>query len=382
MNARPHRYIGLMSGTSLDGVDAALVDLESAPKLIDTRYTAFPTDLREELLRLHAPGHAELHRAALVSNRLGMLYAETVQRLLSQTNASPRDIAAIGCHGQTVRHRPDEGYSLQLNNASLLAEYTGITVVSDFRSRDIAAGGNGAPLVPAFHAACFRDASNHRAIVNIGGIANVTALSPQQGADAAAPTTGFDTGPGNMLLDAWAQAHLGKDHDAGGSFAATGSINEALLQDCLADAYFDQTPPKSTGRDRFNIDWLQERIGRLAGKGAAQLRPQDVQATLAELTAKSIAGALRRWCPRTQEAYVCGGGAHNDDLCRRLSQHLLAGPERVPLASTEALGMHPDWVEAMAFAWLAQQAIERRPANLPQVTGARGPRILGAIHYA
>ena len=381
MNARPHRYIGLMSGTSLDGVDAALVDLESAPKLIDTRYTAFPTDLREELLRLHATGHAELHRAALVSNRLGMLYAETVQRLLSQTNASPRDIAAIGCHGQTVRHRPDEGYSLQLNNASLLAEYTGITVVSDFRSRDIAAGGNGAPLVPAFHAACFRDASKHRAIVNIGGIANVTALAPREGTPAGADkeTTGFDTGPGNMLLDAWAREHLGAERDEGGGFAASGVVIDALLKTFLADPYFDTAPPKSTGRDRFNVAWLREKTGRHA---TTALRPQDVQATLAELTAQSIAEALRRWCPRTQEAYVCGGGAHNDDLYRRLSRHLLAGPERVSLSSTQELGMHPDWVEAMAFAWLAQQAIERRPANLPQVTGARGPRILGAIHYA
>ncbi len=380
MDTRSHRYVGLMSGTSLDGVDAALVDLEAAPQLVDTRYTAFPPDLREELLALHADGQAELHRAALVSNRLAMLYAECVQRLLSQTNASPRDIAAIGCHGQTVRHRPDEGYTLQLNNASLLAEYTGITVVSDFRSRDIAAGGNGAPLVPAFHAACFRDASNHRAIVNIGGIANVTALAPREGAPAGEDeTTGFDTGPGNMLLDAWAQQHLRAERDEGGRFAASGVVIDTLLKAFLADRYFDTAPPKSTGRDRFNMAWLREKIGAQA---TAALRPQDVQATLAELTAQSIAEALQRWCPNTQEAYVCGGGVHNEDLCRRLSRRLSAGPKRVTLASTEVLGMHPDWVEAMAFAWLAQQAIERRPANLPKVTGARGLRILGAIHYA
>ena len=375
-----------MSGTSLDGVDAALVDLQSAPRLIATRYVAFPPELRDELLNLHAAGHAELQRAALVSNRLGMLYAETVQHLLADSGIAPQEVAAIGCHGQTVRHRPEEGYSLQLNNAALLAEYTGITVVSDFRSRDIAAGGNGAPLVPAFHAACFRDATRHRAIINIGGIANVTALPAGGGdsahADTALETTGFDTGPGNMLLDAWARQHLGTNHDAGGSFAASGSVLDALLADCLADAYFAMTPPKSTGRDRFHIEWLLAKIARLAAAGVTALRPQDVQATLAELTARSIADALARWCPLTQNAYVCGGGAHNDDLVRRLARRLSQGPTKVALASTEALGMHPDWVEAMAFAWLAQQAIEGRPANLPKVTGARGARILGAIYPA
>jgi len=377
VDTRPQLYIGLMSGTSLDGVDAALVDLQGAPRLIETRYTEFPPELRAQVLELHAAGHAELHRAALVSNRLGMLYAESVQRLLTQARTSPKDISAIGCHGQTVRHRPEEGYSLQLNNASLLAEYSGITVVSDFRSRDIAAGGNGAPLVPAFHAACFRDAKRHRAIVNIGGIANVTALPPTEGQSAdASPNSdiaGFDTGPGNMLLDAWAQQHLGTEHDAGGAFATSGTVLDTLLASCLADPYFATEPPKSTGRDRFHVEWL-------LAKGVSGLRPQDVQATLAELTARSIADALTRWCPRTEAAYVCGGGAHNEDLMRRLAQHLAASPAKVTLASTEELGMHPDWVEAMAFAWLAQQAIERRPANLPRVTGARGPRILGAIH--
>ena len=367
-----------MSGTSLDGVDAALVDLQYAPRLIEMRYTAFPQELRDELLALHATGHAELHRAALVSNRLGMLYAETVQRLLTQSGMGHKEVAAIGCHGQTVRHRPEEGYSLQLNNAALLAEYTGITVVSDFRSRDIAAGGHGAPLVPAFHAACFRDPARHRAIINIGGIANVTALAA--GGETAATgasmdTTGFDTGPGNMLLDAWARQHLGAEHDAEGTFAASGTVLDALLADCLADPYFGMQPPKSTGRDRFHIEWLLE-------KGVTGLRPQDVQATLAELTARSIAAALARWCPRSQDAYVCGGGVHNRDLTQRLARQLSSAKPAVTLQSTEVLGMHPDWVEAMAFAWLAQQALERHPANLPQVTGARGPRILGAIHPA
>jgi len=380
LDARPQLYIGLMSGTSLDGVDAALVDLQGVPRLMASRYSAFPQELRDQLLDLHADGDAELHRAALVSNRLGMLYAEAVQRLLAQAHTPAHEVAAIGCHGQTVRHRPEEGYTLQLNNASLLAEYTGISVVADFRSRDIAAGGNGAPLVPAFHAACFRDADTHRAIINIGGIANVTALPPARGAGSEAAVTGFDTGPGNMLLDAWVRQHLGAEHDTGGAFAGSGKVQETLLAACLADPYFAMPPPKSTGRDRFHREWLQAMLGRLGVEGASGLPPEDVQATLAELTAQSIAQALARWCPHTTAAYVCGGGVHNRDLMQRLERQLAAGPTKATLASTEVLGMHPDWVEAMAFAWLAQQAIERHPANLPAVTGARGPRILGAIH--
>ena len=369
-----------MSGTSLDGVDAALVDLQGVPRLMASRYSAFPQELRDQLLDLHADGHAELHRAALVSNRLGMLYTEAVQRLLAEARTSAHEVSAIGCHGQTVRHRPEEGYTLQLNNASLLAEYTGISVVADFRSRDIAAGGHGAPLVPAFHAACFRDANTHRAIINIGGIANVTALPPARGAGSDAAVTGFDTGPGNMLLDAWVRQHLGAEHDTGGAFAASGKVQEALLEACLADPYFAMPPPKSTGRDRFHREWLRAMLARLNAAEDGGLLPEDVQATLAELTAQSIAQALARWCPHTVAAYVCGGGVHNGDLMQRLKRHLAAGPTMATLASTEVLGMHPDWVEAMAFAWLAQQAIERHPANLPAVTGARGLRILGAIH--
>jgi anhydro-N-acetylmuramic acid kinase len=378
VNTRSQLYVGLMSGTSLDGIDAALVDLQGAPQLRESRYTPFPQALREELLGLHACGHAELHRAALASNRLATLYSETVQKLLSQAGIAPQDIAAIGCHGQTIRHRPEEGYSLQLNNAALLAEYTGICVVSDFRSRDIAAGGNGAPLVPAFHAAWFRDAKRHRTIINIGGIANLTALPATAASDAADDATGisgFDTGPGNMLLDAWAREHLGTEHDEGGALAASGTVLNSLLAACLADPYFALPPPKSTGRDRFHIEWLR-------AKGVSGCRVEDVQATLAELTARSIAGSLAGWCPHTQDAYVCGGGAHNADLLRRLEMLLATGSRPVTLASTEALGVHPDWVEAMAFAWLARQALEHRPGNLPQVTGARGARILGAIHPA
>lgn len=375
-------FIGLMSGTSLDGVDAALVELAVRPggpmRLLGTAYARFPADLRDELLDLHADGPSELHRAASASNRLAHCYAGAVRDLLKETASAAERIVAIGCHGQTVRHRPEAGYTVQLNNAALLAELTGITVVHDFRSRDIAAGGQGAPLVPAFHAANFHDEKRHRVIVNIGGIANVTALP----ADASANIAGFDTGPGNLLLDTWARRHLQADHDAGGRFAATGRVHEGLLASFLADPYFGSTPPKSTGRDHFNAAWLNSHIKNVSESGGQTLDNADVQATLAELTARSIADAIQRWCPGTQKAFVCGGGAHNADLIARLQAALATGSPPVSLASTESLGMHPDWVEAMAFAWLAQQAIERRPANLPAVTGARGLRVLGSIHYA
>ena len=369
-----------MSGTSLDGVDAALVELGGALRLVGTAYARFPHDLRDELLDLHSDGSGELHRAALASNRLAQCYAEAVRDLLAKTDMTAARVVAIGCHGQTVRHRPDERYTLQLNNAALLAELTGITVVSDFRSRDIAAGGHGAPLVPAFHAANFQDTKLNRVIVNIGGIANVTAL-PATGTTANG-IIGFDTGPGNLLLDTWARRHLHSDHDAGGNFAATGRVHEGLLAACLADPYFAAAPPKSTGRDHFNAAWLDAHLDRLKKSGDGTPAIQDVQATLAALTARSIADAIRRWCPGTHEVYACGGGTHNADLMSRIGLALNRDGAPVPLASTQALGMHPDWVEALAFAWLAQQALERRPANLPSVTGARGQRILGAIHYA
>ncbi len=358
-------YIGLMSGTSLDGVDAALVDLESSPVLVASHYLPYPEDLRTELLALHLTGSSELHRAALASNRLARLYADAVSALLTKAGVPAQAIAAIGCHGQTIRHRPDAGYTLQLNNAALLAEYTGIAVVADFRSRDIAAGGQGAPLVPAFHAACFRDASHHRVILNLGGIANVTSLSPQS------DVIGFDTGPGNMLLDAWAAIHLNKPYDADGAFAASGQVSTSLLERCLVDPYFALTPPKSTGRDYFNLQWLQSR-------GTVDLRLQDVQATLAELSARSITRAIARWCPQTTEVYACGGGTHNADLMMRIATAL----EGIPLGTTSALGIHADWVEAMAFAWLAGETIHARPGNLPAVTGASGPRVLGAVYPA
>ena len=359
-------YIGLMSGTSLDGVDAALVDLRRArPVLLGTAFLPYPKKLKAALLALHEPSRDELHRASLTGIELSGLYAKAVRRLLSKHRVQARSVSAIGCHGQTVRHRPESGYSLQLGNPAWLAERTGISVVADFRSRDIAAGGQGAPLVPAFHASVFRDSRLHRAIVNLGGIANLTDL-PRSG-----PVTGFDTGPGNVLLDAWVRERCGRDFDRGGLLASRGRPIERLLKALLADPYFRRPPPKSTGRHHFNLGWLR-------GFGAARHNTEDVQATLAELTARSVGPAITAFCRGAREVYLCGGGVHNSDLVARISRALPG----VEVASTAKLGVHPDWVEAIAFAWLAQRALRREAANLPGVTGAEKPRVLGAIYAA
>lgn len=359
----PEMYVGLMSGTSLDGVDAALVDLSHRPALIGAEFVPYPKALRSRLIALHEPARNELEDAARLSIELSRHYAAAVVRLLARSRVSAAKIGAIGCHGQTVRHRPEVGYTIQLGNPAWLAECTGITVVADFRSRDIAAGGQGAPLVPAFHAACFRSRSRHRAVVNVGGIANLTVLPPQ------GTVTGFDTGPGNILLDAWMRERFARDLDRGGELASRGEIIPTLLGQMLADAYFRLRPPKSTGRDRFNLAWLRK-------FGVLRHAPQDVQATLAEFTARSIANAINRFSPRTEEIYLCGGGVHNVDLVGRFSRLL---PD-IGIASTESLGIHPDWVEGMAFAWLARRALKHEPGNLATVTGAKGPRVLGAIY--
>jgi anhydro-N-acetylmuramic acid kinase len=278
---------------------------------------------------------------------------------------SPAAIRACGCHGQTLRHRPDAGYTLQIGNPALLAELTGISVVADFRSRDVAAGGQGAPLVPAFHAAVFGSDAAHRVIVNIGGIANLTDL-PAHGA-----VTGFDTGPGNVLLDLWIQRHLGKEHDQAGAWAQGGTVLAAPLAAMLAEPYFMRRPPKSCGRDLFNAGWLEK-------FSLGQAAPQDVEATLAELSARSIADAVEQYCPQADELYVCGGGAHNLAVLERLRRNL----SQCQIATTAVLGIDPDWVEAIAFAWLAKQTLDGRPGNLAAVTGAGGERVLGAIYPA
>jgi len=358
-----------MSGTSLDGVDAALTEFIEVPdqglqsKVLKTYTLPFSYALREELLALHAIGQNEIHRTAMASNELAKLYAKAVNGLLIEANIQASQIAAIGCHGQTIRHRPELGYTIQIGNAALLAELTGITVVSDFRSRDIAANGQGAPLVPAFHQAAFGAPHINRTIINIGGIANLSVL--HQGKD----IIGFDSGPGNMLMDAWTEMHIGKRYDESGNWAMTGNVIESLLSQLLMHQFFTLSPPKSTGRDLFNIEWLKIHL-------KPNDLPQDVQRTLLAFTAQSIANAVQNHAPNTNEIYLCGGGAFNQALIQHL--RLLLHPVKIEV--TDILGIHVSAVEAAAFAWLARQALLKAPGNLPCVTGADGPRILGAIY--
>ncbi|MCK9380015.1 MAG: anhydro-N-acetylmuramic acid kinase [Sulfuritalea sp.] len=355
---------GLMSGTSLDGVDAALVDFSAGqPRTLATFWLPYPATIRQQALQLQAAQHDEIHSAALLANELARSYAEAVRQVLASAGVDAAQVAAIGCHGQTIRHRPAAGYSVQLNNPALLAELAGITVVADFRSRDIAAGGQGAPLVPAFHAAAFGDPERHRAILNVGGIANLTDLNPGQ------PVRGFDCGPGNLLMDAWIEHHQGLRYDEAGNWARQGSVLPELLHGLLKDAFFSTSPPKSCGRDEFNTSWLARRL-------AGSERPENVQATLLELTAVSATQAIGRWCGSPRELFVCGGGARNQALMARLQHHL----PNCRVASTDSLGQPADWVEAVAFAWLAWRTLHGEPGNLAEVTGARGPRVLGAIY--
>jgi anhydro-N-acetylmuramic acid kinase len=358
-------FVGLMSGTSLDGVDAVLADIGDHTLSVKThRHHALPATLRSDLLALNQSGTDELHRSALAANGLMRLYAKAVKSVLVN-----EEVSAIGAHGQTVRHRPGEfdgsGYTIQLMNGSLLAELTGIDVVCDFRSRDVAAGGQGAPLVPAFHAERFAVAGQDVAVLNLGGIANLT-LIPADG-----PLGGFDCGPGNALLDFWAQLHLGRPYDDAGRWATAGQVDDPLLANLLSDPFFGRSPPKSTGRDLFNADWLLCRL-------PANAAPIDVAATLTELTARSAAEALRRAASATRSLLVCGGGAFNDYLMSRLSALL---PE-VQVRSTTSAGVPPDQVEAMAFAWLAWAFKQKRAGSRTSVTGARAERVLGALYPA
>lgn len=366
------RFIGLMSGTSLDGVDGVLAESADRLRGVGHVHRPFPEALRAELLALNRGGGPdELHRAALAANGLVTVYAEVVSALLSQARIAPGAVRAIGAHGQTVRHRPGEfdghGYTLQVMNGALLAELTGISVVCDFRSRDVAAGGQGAPLVPAFHAAMFARPGADVAVLNLGGIGNLTLLPAQGG------VRGFDCGPGNVLMDLWCQRHHGTALDEGGRWAAGGQVDADLLARLLAEPFFALPPPKSTGRDLFHAEWLAMRLG------AAPLDPRDVQATLAELTARAAVDALRSEAPATKELLVCGGGAFNAHLMARLAA--LAGPA-VAVSSTQQKDLAPDQVEALAFAWLAQAHVDHRPGSIGTVTGAAGPRLLGALYPA
>ncbi|WP_257722042.1 anhydro-N-acetylmuramic acid kinase [Janthinobacterium sp. B9-8] len=355
-------FLGLMTGTSLDGIDAALVDFSSTPpRLIAAQGTPLSDDLRGQLLALQSPQPNELHLAQLAANAHSDACADAIHALLAEAGYAASDIEAIGNHGQTIRHRPECGYTLQIGNHARLAEKTGISVVGDFRSRDVAAGGQGAPLVPAFHQALFASPEQRRALVNIGGIANISLLIPHQ------PTCGFDTGPGNVLMDLWISQHQGLRYDKDGAWAATGHVLPDLLAQCLQAPYFALKAPKSTGRDLFHQDWLSTQLAHRSDT------PADVQATLCALSARSIADTLRD--QQIDTLYVCGGGAHNQRLMRMLALEL----PQTKITTTEALGVAPDWMETYAFAWLAKCCIDRSPANLPEVTGAEGQRILGAI---
>ena len=374
------RFVGIMSGTSLDGADVVLTtfDSDGRPRVIAASSAPFDESLRAELLALQASGPDELHRAALAANRLVDFHATLVADVCARAGAPRETIAAIGTHGQTIRHRPELGYTLQLNAPARLAEATGIPVVSDFRSRDVAAGGQGAPLVPAFHDALFRRAGRHRVVLNLGGMSNVTDLP----ADPQAPVRGWDCGPGNVLLDGWIARHRQEAFDAGGTWAASGRVDGALLQRLLSDDWFALPPPKSTGRDRFDPGWLDARL-----VGIGPLEPVDVQATLASLTAASIVDSIIAHAGAPDELIVCGGGAYNVDLLSRLETRFAeAGrPVRVTTSATTdrtsdvTSAFAPESIEALAFAWLAMRCLSGRPGNLPAVTGAAGLRVLGSI---
>ncbi|WP_334189603.1 anhydro-N-acetylmuramic acid kinase [Noviherbaspirillum sp.] len=370
-----HLYIGLMSGTSLDGVDGAIATFDPAPgvpvRTLATAYLPFPPDLRAELLALQSPGENEIHRESLVANALAGFYADCVTKLLDTAALPSSAITAVAVHGQTIRHRPELGYTRQTGNPALLAESTGIDVIADFRSRDIAAGGQGAPLVPAFHQAAFGSDEEIRVVANIGGIGNISILRRD------ANVIGFDTGPGNVLMDAWIARHQDKAYDSDGAWARSGKILPELLNSLCAEPYLAMPPPKSTGRDLFNAEWLMSRLTRFNSANTA-----DVQATLAAFTATTLADAIHHHAPRATAVYVCGGGAYNSHLMQQIADALRTKGSMASVESTSRLGVSPNHVEALAFAWLAHRFTNRLPGNLAAVTGAKGPRILGALYPA
>lgn len=360
-------FIGLMSGTSLDGVDAVLVRFEQAIKIEFARTYELPQTLVKNLLALSQTDEPiHLDDVGRLDTELGQCFANIVLQCLRDANINSELVTAIGSHGQTLRHAPhgDHPFTMQLGDAHVVAEHTGIDVVADFRRRDVAAGGQGAPLVPAFHSAVFADSGEDRAILNIGGIANLTLLSRN------GDVRGFDTGPGNGVMDAWCRQQLNKNYDANGQFAASGQIHRELLNACLSDDWFPLAPPKSTGRDQFNLAWLQSKMQDMA------VSPADVQATLTALTAHTIADAVKAEMPECERVMVCGGGSHNPVLMQHLRELL----KPVQIDTTAEHGLHPDYVEAAAFAWLARETLAHRPGNLPAVTGAKGLRVLGVVY--
>lgn len=374
------RYIGLMSGTSIDGIDAGLVEFDGDNcRLIARHLHPIPQDMEASLHQLCSNGANEIEAIAEADIKLGRLFAQASLALLAKTSYSTRDITAIGSHGQTIRHIPQASYTLQIGDPNTIATLTNIDTVADFRRKDMALGGQGAPLVPAFHQAVFQHPSLSRCIVNIGGLANVTYL-PTSADDIQSGTgiSGYDTGPGNTLLDAWYKQHHGDSYDKDGKWAASGQVIPALLARLLAHPYFSQPLPKSTGRETFHLAWLNEQLSaeRLTENNSG-VRTADIQRTLLQFTAASIANEIKALMP-SSEVYICGGGASNPVLMAALTQELTG----YPIATTAALGIDPDWVEAIAFAWLAKQFIDNKPGNLPAVTGASRPAILGGLYPA
>lgn len=371
-------YIGIMSGTSLDGVDTVLCDIDDngKPRYLHHLNTNFPTELQDTLRRLCQGGSNEIELLGRADRKLAALYAQAVAQLLDEAGLTPADIEAIGCHGQTIRHRPasknepeSTAFTLQIGDPNTLAALTGIDVAADFRRRDIAEGGQGAPLAPAFHQAVFSSSTTDRAVVNIGGMANATLL-PAKG-----PCTGFDTGPGNVLMDGWIKQQKGLPYDDRGQYAASGEADTELLQLLLAHPYFQVTDgPRSTGREDFDLSQLQANLAELG----QDIAPQNVQATLLELTAQTIARPLLTQSPRPTQIYICGGGAFNTALMQRLETLL----HPAIIASTETLGVAPQHVEGMAFAWLAHRRVKGLSGNLPDVTGAKRLAPLGALYLA
>lgn len=363
-------YIGILSGTSIDAVDVAMVDFsQTYPKLLCTHNEKFPSELKNELQQIIFEKKSSLENLGKLNIKLGKLFATAVNNLLQMSAIKKEKVTAIGSHGQTIFHHPNDEhpFSLQLGDANIIAALTGIKTIADFRNKDIALGGQGAPLTPAFHNVLFRSTEINRAIINIGGITNITYLPK----DMNKPIFGFDSGPGNTLLDLWAEKHLKKSYDENGQWAAKGEINLSLLNNLLTDPYFHSPLPKSAGREHFHLTWLDTHL-------SLALKPEDVQNTLSALTAKSITNHISKHLPQTEEIILCGGGVHNQHLVKTLEAYV----EKIPLYSSQKYGVHPDWVEAMTFAWLAKQHLNEQPGNLPSVTGANRRAILGCVYPA
>lgn len=362
-------YIGIMSGTSMDGADAVLIAMNHHQwqGALGHYFVPYSLDLRERLLALQNPGENELHRAMQLSLELSEIYAQAVQGLLYQTAHQAKDIRAMGCHGQTIRHAPQSGYSIQLVHLAKLAQLTGIFTIGDFRSGDLAQGGQGAPLVPAFHQAVFAHETQTRVVLNIGGIANISVLSPNH------TPIGFDTGAGNMLMDAWTQECWQLPYDKNGEKAQLGQVLPDLLNALMSHSYFRQPFPKSTGRELFSLSWLQSHL-------QGRENPHDVLRTLLQFTADSTYQAICQAAPNTKEIYVCGGGAHNPLLMQTIQAHF--APHDILIRDTNALNLHPQWVEAAAFAWLAHCWCWQLPSNPHYATGAKQAVVLGAGYFA